>query len=141
MIRKQNKNDVDKIAQIWCKTNIQTHSYIPQKYWEQQFVSVKEMLSQAEVYVYEKAGEILGFVGLENNYIAGIFVSLPAQSKGIGRQLLNYVKGIRTELRLKVYRKNERAIKFYQREDFVIRSEGVDDHTGEAEYLMVWERQ
>lgn len=32
------------------------------------------------------------------------------------------------------------AVRFYQREDFQIRTEGVDEATGEAEYEMTWER-
>ena len=44
------------------------------------------------------------------------------------------------KLRLSVYVKNQAAVRFYQREDFQIRTEGVDEATGEAEYEMTWER-
>lgn len=74
----------------------------------------------------------------DNYYIAGIFVKGTAQSHGIGRQLLDYVKDIKQNLRLDVYLKNERAISFYQRELFTIETETVDDTTGEKEYSMVW---
>ena len=36
---------------------------------------VKEMMSQSEVYVYEDDKMIQGFVGLNAEYIEGIFVS------------------------------------------------------------------
>lgn len=54
--------------------------------------------------------------------------------------MLNYAKSIKTELSLSVYQKNERAIKFYQRESFIIEAEKIDENTGEQEFLMLWER-
>ena len=42
---------------------------------------------------------------------------------------------------LQVYQRNARAIRFYQREGFRIQNEGMDEHTGEKDYTMVWERK
>lgn len=140
MIRKLHKNDIDKVTQIWLEVNTKTHIFIPERYWVENFNDTKETIYQSEVYVYEKNGEILGFVGLSDNHIAGIFVSIASQSMGIGKNLLNYAKDIKTELSLSVYQKNERAIKFYKRESFIIQSENIDENTGEQEFLMVWVR-
>lgn len=41
---------------------------------------------------------------------------------------------------LSVYQKNTRAISFYQREQFVIRSENIDDSTNEKELIMTWSK-
>ena len=100
---------------------------------------VKSMLPLAEVYVYENENMIYGFVGLNGEYIEGIFVSKESQSCGIGTQLLNHIKGIRNKLQLKVYQKNTRAMHFYLREGFEILSEDVDEATGEKEYIMIWQ--
>ena len=81
-----------------------------------------------------------GFIGLTNNYVEGIFVSEAIQSKGIGKQLLNYAKEIKSSLRLSVYQKNTRAIAFYQREQFVIRSVNINDSTNEKEFIMTWSK-
>lgn len=45
------------------------HSFIPTEYWKANQALVRELLPQAEVYVYEKNGEILGFAGLDGEYI------------------------------------------------------------------------
>lgn len=141
MIRKVRDTDINEITKIWLDTNIETHTFIPSQYWRDNFEAVKEMLLQAEIYVYEdeKANKLQGFIGLEGNYIAGIFVRAEVQSRGIGRQLLDFVKKIKVELALSVYKKNVRAVKFYQREKFGIYSEGIDKNTNEKEYLMTWE--
>ena len=76
---------------------------------------------------------------MTENYIAGIFVQENAQSRGIGKQLLNYVKEIKTTLSLSVYQKNMRAISFYQREQFIIQSKNIDDNN-EKEFIMSWKK-
>ena len=140
MIRELQKTDVDKVAAIWLDTNLKTHYFISDGYWKRNFELVKEMLSQAEVYVYVKDKEILGFVGLNDEYIEGIFVSDKMQSQGIGKQLVNYIKNKKRKLFLNVYQKNVRAISFYRREGFEIQCEGVDEATGEKEYVMIWQQ-
>ena len=121
-------------------TNIKAHNFIPAEYWKSNFKSVKEALLLAEVYVYEYDTEIQGFIGLNDEYIEGIFVRDEMQSQGIGKLLLNFVKEKKTKLYLNVYQKNTRAIHFYQREGFEIQREGLDEVTGEKDYVMVWQR-
>ena len=99
------------------------------------------MLSQAEVYVYETDRKIQGFIGLNGEYIEGIFVSDEMQSQGVGKLLLDYIKDRKARLTLNVYQKNTRAIHFYRREGFRIQCESLDEDTGEKDYEMVWERK
>ena len=141
MIRELRKADINKVADIWLDTNIKAHNFIPAEYWKSNFKSVKEALLLAEVYVYEYDTEIQGFIGLSNEYIEGIFVSAEMQSQGIGKILLNYVKGKRNKLILNVYQKNTRAISFYQREGFEIQYSGLDEATGEKDYVMAWQQK
>lgn len=139
MIRKLQKADINRVADIWLKTNLKAHFFIPEQYWISNYEFVKEMLPQAEVYVYEDDKMIQGFIGINDEYIEGIFVSDEMQSRGIGRILLDYIKDKKDRLQLKVYQKNVRAMSFYQREGFTIQSEGMDEFTGEKEYVMNWE--
>ena len=138
MIRVVQKTDITKVADIWLDTNIKAHNFIPAEYWKSNFKSVKEALLLAEVYVYEYDTEIQGFIGLNGDYIEGIFVCDRLQSHGIGKLLLDFVKESRTQLSLNVYQKNTRAIHFYQREGFEIQNEGLDEATGEKDYVMTW---
>lgn len=141
MIRELRKVDINKVAEIWLDTNIKTHYFISAQYWKSNFELVKELLLQATVYVYEDKQEIQDFIGLSNEYIEGIFVSAEMQSQGIGKILLNYVKGKRNKLILNVYQKNTRAISFYQREGFEIQYSGLDEATGEKDYVMAWQQK
>lgn len=141
MIRRLQKKDVTRVAELWLNTNLKAHNFIPAQYWKSNYDLVKEMLSQAEVYVYEDGQKIQGFIGLDGDDIEGIFVSDEMQSHGIGKALVDFVKEGKTKLRLNVYQKNVRAIRFYQKEGFEIECEGLDEATGEKDYAMTWRKR
>ena len=141
MIRKLQKTDINRVADIWLKTNLKAHYFIPEQYWTNNYEVVKEMLPQVDVYVYEDDKIIQGFVGLNNEYLEGIFVADEMQSCGIGKLLLDYIKKKKPRLRLNVYQKNTRAISFYQREGFIIQCEGWNASTDENEYTMSWQQK
>ena len=119
MIRELQKADINKVADIWLDTNVTAHSFISSQYWQNNFELVKELLLQATV--YEQNQEIQGFIGLNDEYIEGIFVSNEMRSYGIGKALLNYVKNKRSKLFLNVYQKNIRAIAFIKEKDLRFR--------------------
>ena len=142
MVRQYSDSDMDAVMQIWFNTNIRAHHFIPSDYWRTNCNMVREILPHAEIYVHEDdcTKQVDGFIGLNDDYIEGIFVKETMQSKGIGKQLLNHVKEVKPMLKLSVYQKNVKAIKFYLREKFNIQSENVDDNTGEKEFIMMWKR-
>lgn len=92
------------------------------------------MIRRAE----QRDGEMAGFIGLMEDYAAGIFVKENYQSMGIGKTLLDYVKERRGELVLHVYEKNKRGLKFYLREGFVKVGEQLEEENQEWEYEMRW---
>ena len=139
MIRVLQKADIERVVDIWLDTNLKAHYFIPGQYWKDNIDLLKEMLPQAEVYVYENDCQIEGFIGLNDEYVEGIFVSGEMQSQGIGKILLNYAKDKRNKLHLNVYQKNARAISFYKREGFEIQHSGLDEATGEKDYVMTWQ--
>lgn len=80
----------------------------------------------SEIYIYKSEKRIIGFAGLLENYIAGIFVDKNYCSKGIGRQLIIYLKEKYKQLSLTVYQKNQLAKNFYLKEDFRIVKEKIE---------------
>ncbi|MGP1543242.1 MAG: GNAT family N-acetyltransferase [Dialister pneumosintes] len=140
MIRKLRESDLSAVMKIWLDTNIKSHNFVSKEYWTSNYEIVKEILPKSEIYVYEEDDTNLidGFIGLLDSYLAGLFVKNTAQSKGIGKQLLDYAKSIKSEMTLSVYQKNIRAVHFYQREQFQIQSENIDDNTNEKEFIMIW---
>lgn len=130
--------DISIVAEIWLDSNIKAHSFIHADYWKSHFDSIKELFLQSEIYVCENKNGILGFIGLNETHVEGIFVKEDARSQGVGKQLLDYVKSSKKQLRLSVYKKNTRAVEFYLREKFEIVECNIEQSTNETEYLMVW---
>ncbi len=141
MIREMEEKEVSAVLQLWLETNQQAHDFIPAAYWAAQMPFVEKAFPQAEVYVFEQAGEILGFLGLSGEHIEGIFVRRENQSQGIGKALLSYAKAKKSRLTLAVYEKNNHARRFYQREGFLMEKSSIDSNTGEAELELFWERE
>ena len=141
MIRKFEKKDTERVMQIWLEVNIETHDFVPSKYWLSQYQSVQKQILQADIYVYEQDKEIQGFVGMMDDYLAGIFVDKKCRSMGIGKSLLECVKKNYPEFSLNVYQKNRRAVNFYLREGLSIVSKEIDEDTGETDYTMAWNQK
>ena len=139
MIREFRISDTEQVMNLWFTGNEDAHSFIPNEYWYLHYSEVQEAILQANVFVYDTDGKIQGFIGMMNEYIAGIFVDKSSRSHGIGTQLLNYVKQKYDNLSLEVYTKNTRAVSFYLKESFSILSETIDEDTGEKEYIMTWQ--
>ena len=133
MIRLFEFRDLDKIMNIWLEGNLEAHSFIDAEYWKKNFESVKSVLPNAEVYVYEflgGGGWIRGFIGMDAEYIAGIFVAAGHKGQGIGHQLIETVKK-RNRLSLHVFEKNTGAMAFYLAEGFKVRERMTEKETGE----------
>lgn len=130
--------DLETIASIWLRSNLEAHTFIDRNYWLKNYQTVKASLTTADLYAYYHNEKIIGFLGLIDEYIAGIFVLQEYRSLGIGGQLLARIKEKHSKLLLSVYQKNERAVQFYLKQGFTILKETTDYETTEEEFLMEW---
>lgn len=137
MIRLFEFRDLDQIMEIWLEGNLQAHGFIGEEHWKRNYEPVKSVLPNAEVYVDEESGEIRGFIGMDADYIAGLFVREAYRGRGIGRRLIEAVRG-KKRLSLHVYEKNTGAVAFYHAQGFKVKQVLTEKETGESEYLMVY---
>lgn len=140
MIRKFETRDLDEVMDVWLHANIESHSFIEAEHWKKNYDIVRKLIPEAEVFVAEENEELQGFIGLTDTYIAGIFVKTTEQSKGIGTELIRTVMKLKDRLQLNVYKKNMRAVVFYQHRGFKIVNQEIDESTSEEEYTMEWNR-
>lgn len=141
MIRPLGASDMDAVLRIWKASNLQAHAFVSSEYWERNAEFVRKAMSEAEVWIYESGGRIIGFVGLTGDHIAGIFVEMECRSRGIGHALLSFLKERHRNLVLHVFEKNNRAVSFYRREGFECRDRHVEEGTGEMEWTMEWTKE
>lgn len=139
MIRKMKDSELERVSQIWLNSNLEAHDFIDKDFWINNYPMVKEQFKTAEIYV-DAESEVKGFVGLQGDYIAGIFVEKGYRNQGIGKKLISFLKKNHQELSLEVYQNNIRAQKFYVRNGFKFESQSLDEETGEVDLKLVWEK-
>ena len=140
MIRKSEKQDTDKLLKIWLEASVQAHHFVEATYWKNMVPSVKKYyLPNTDTFVFEDKHQLKGFLSIiDDKYIGALFIDPRFQNKKIGTKLVDYAKRIYPELSLKVFTKNEKALRFYQKHGFKIISEQKDESTKENELLMSW---
>ena len=115
MIRDLKQKDIDKVMEIWLESTIKAHDFIPEKYWQDNYNAVKDIyIPQSKTYVYEEGEEIKGFISILNDdFIGALFVSPNEQGKGIGSKLIEYANAKFNNLKLAVYKQNQKSVDFY----------------------------
>lgn len=106
MIRLFVATDSKEVVELWYEASVLAHDFIAPEYWQEKKEDMAQIyIPNSETYVYEKEKHILGFVSLIENYIAAIFVAPNQQGKGIGKELMQFVKQKKSTLELGVYAK------------------------------------
>jgi len=139
MIREFKQSDMQPVLDIWLAASIDAHSFIEREFWESNVQAMRDVyLPASEIYVSGDDGSINGFIALNGDSVAAIFVSPESQGKGIGTQLLNKAKESRSTLELCVYKENVKSFEFYRKHLFAAEGEHVDGRTGRVQILMRW---
>lgn len=141
IIRKFNEIDLKRVMRIWYDGNLEAHDFIDREYWDRNFGYVKRALSEAEVYVYEVNGYVVGFVGIDDGYLEGLFVDKEYRGLGIGTKLVDYIKEKYDFFTLHVFENNYGAVVFYENRGLIKKEESVHEDLGEVEYLMYYRRK
>lgn len=136
--------ETEQLVRIRRSAERDAQQFLPASYFAEKAQTVRDEIQTGDVYVIggetDGAENILGFIGLQDDCIAGFFIDRAFQSQGLGKQLLDFVKQRYGELKLDVFAKNEGAVRFYTREGFSVRENTIDPETGEQVYTMAWER-
>lgn len=141
-IRPLQEADLDTVVDLWLKSSIKAHSFIEASFWEGQVNAMREVyIPSADTWVADYEGMLVGFVSLNEEMLAALFVHPFFQGNGIGKQLLQFAKEQGDSLVLSVYKENKRAMDFYRKQGFEAIQEQVDKHTGMPEVIMVWENE
>lgn len=131
--------DRDRLAEIWLAASRVGHPFLSETELLDQQAKVRNTyLPQAENWVVEDNGSQVGFIGLIDNFIGGLFVDPAAHGSGHGKALVLYAATLKGTLDLEVYAANVAAIGFYRRLGFleVSRSQRDDEGTSREVVLM-----
>ncbi len=143
MIKELENCEIDSTMDIWLKTNISSHYFIPEEYWIRNYNVVKEeYLPVSVTFVYKENDVIKAFISvIDDCFIGALFVLEEYQGKGIGQKLLDHCKSLYLNLELGVYTENKAAIDFYIKNGFKVKKKQNNNDSGFMEYVMSWKKE
>jgi ribosomal protein S18 acetylase RimI-like enzyme len=96
---------------------------------------------ERETYVATDGDQVTGFVCLEGDSVAHLYVAPESQGRGVGVELIELAKRERPAgLRLFTFQANTRARAFYERHGFEVvdLNDGDRNEEGEPDVLYAW---
>ena len=131
-IRPYVPEDARQLLAIWRAASEKAHGFFTAEQLDAQQRLVADVyLAKAEIWVATRSGAPVGFIGLLDSFIGGLFVAPQAQGRGIGRALVDHAMKLRGgALELEVYARNSGARAFYRRLGFVEKGRRATDDNG-----------
>lgn len=97
-IRKATIHDASKISYLIRKnaSKVKENNYTPDQMFtwknDNTIKRIKKKLEQRIIFCAFKNGKLVGTIGLENNYLVGLYISYSKRGQGIGYQLLIFLE-------------------------------------------------
>lgn len=142
-IRKANKNDISRIAEILIFTKRMNYRFIfhndKVSFGEMQVLPLAESFLQDlsllnNYYVYDDEF-VKGIIKINENEVNELYVDSFFQSQEIGGRLLDFAVNNKKASHLWILEKNENAISFYKRHGFALTNERKFQE-GTTEYIV-----
>lgn len=131
MIRKYCDEDLDDLLAAWAAASEIAHPFLTKEFLASERENIPNLyLPNAETWVYEDDGRVVGFVALIGNEVGAIFVHPSHQRKGVGQGLMDKAKELREELEVEVFVKNAIGRSFYAKYGFTPIEEKFHEQTG-----------
>jgi putative acetyltransferase len=132
MIRKHLEADLEPILDVWHKSSTLAHPFLDEAFVEKAAKAMREMyIPGSETWVYEENGIIIGFIGMMGNEIGGLFVLPNHHSKGVGRQLVDFISDLHEEMEVEVFKENKIGRAFYDKYGFKVINETLHEESGQ----------
>ena len=120
MIRKREEKHNNEIINVWYEASSLAHPFLEADFVEKAKKDLRAIyIPNTETWVYEDNNAVIGFISMLGNEIGGLFVLPNNHFKGIGTQLVNFIKESHSELDVEVFEKNAIGRAFYEKYGFV----------------------
>lgn len=142
-IEKAKEEDMAEVAQLFRMTRESELSYLPNLHTTQEDVSFfrTKVFGRQTVYVLrENNVRLVGFIAFDTEWIHHLYILPELTGQGLGAQLIKLAKKNSKNLQLWAFKRNQRAIKFYQKHRFKIikETDGNENEEKEPDVLMQW---
>lgn len=130
-IREYRSSDLESLLDVWAAASSVAHPFLSQEFLERERKNISDLhLPNAETWVWEADGRVVGFIALIGNEVGAIFVDPSAHRAGIGRALMQKARALRGDLEVEVFEANTLGRAFYEKMGFEPVHEGINEETG-----------
>lgn len=131
LIREYQPADCDDVLRVWASASALAHPFLSEEFLELERHNIPDVyLPNAETWVWEADGHVVGFISLLGNEVGAIFVDPAFHRFGIGRALIDRARALRGELEVEVFERNLQGRAFYAKLGFELTHRKVHDQTG-----------
>lgn len=130
-IRQYTEADLDGVLSSWENASKIAHPFLPEAFLAKERHNIPNIyLPNAETWVADIDGLVVGFIALLGNEVGAIFVEPDYHGSGVGKALMDKAREIHGDLEVEVFSKNSIGRKFYSRYGFKPLIEKVHEATG-----------
>jgi putative acetyltransferase len=136
-IRHYRSTDLQAVISSYESASKLAHPFLKNEFIAQVIEEIPEKyLPNADTWVAEVDGEVVGFISLMGDLIGALFLQPSYHGQGIGKALMDKAKELHTELELAVFTENYIGRRFYTQCGFRIVEERIHEETGQREMLL-----
>lgn len=131
-IRQYTENDLSGILSSWENASKIAHPFLTQEFLDKERFNIPNLyLPNADTWVADLNGTVVGFIALLGSEVGAIFVEPKFQGTGVGTALMNKAQEIHGDLEVEVFQANSIGRKFYHSYGFKPMSEKDHVETGQ----------
>jgi putative acetyltransferase len=130
-IRHYIDSDLAEVVSSWESATSLAHPFMTEEFLAQERKNLPEFyLPNADTWVAEIDGAVVGFIALIGSEVGAIFVQPTHHGEGAGLALMNKAQEIHSELEVEVFSENTIGRRFYARFGFKQLEEKLHEATG-----------
>lgn len=111
MIREFQPGDLEPLIDIWRNASTELYEYRSGEEWRELEQYIRNYIEGFTTFVYLLDEKPVGFITLSDSEVLLLFLAPENQERGLGGELVQFVKSTFDHLKLKVHSRNERALK------------------------------
>jgi len=130
-IRQYQDTDLKSVLDSWENASTLAHPFLTPEFQAKVRHDIPHIyLPNADTWVAEQDGTVIGFISLLGNEVGALFVEPDYHGKGAGKALMDKAVEIYKNIELEVFKYNSIGRKFYARYGFKPIAETIHTETG-----------